>query len=64
MMVMIVVFNISVISVITGVPRENQQLVASHWQTLSRNVSIGYTSPERDFKLTTNRTEYSTILDL
>jgi len=30
MMVMIVVFNISVISVITGVPRENQQLVASH----------------------------------
>jgi hypothetical protein len=36
----------------TGVPRENHRHVASHWQTLSHNVSR-YISPCTGFELTT-----------
>ena len=32
----------------TGVPGENHQPVASHWQTLSHNVVSSKTSHERD----------------
>jgi hypothetical protein len=34
----------------TGVPVENQQLVASQWQTLSRNV-VHLASESREYKL-------------
>ena len=36
-----------------GVPRENHRSVASHWQTLSHNDCIEYTSPWTEFELTT-----------
>jgi hypothetical protein len=32
----------------TGIPGENHQPAASHWQTLSHNVDIEYTSTEQD----------------
>ena len=36
-----------------GVILENYRPVASHWQTLSHNVAIEYTSPWAGFNLTT-----------
>ena len=37
----------------TGVPWENHRPVTSHWQTLSHNIVIEYTSPWMRFELTT-----------
>jgi hypothetical protein len=36
----------------TGVPGENHRPVTSHWQTLSQNLVLRYTSPWAGFELT------------